>query len=74
MQKIKIQTEFITLGQLLKYASILQSGGEVKSFLAVTKVTVNAVFDNRRGRKLYPGDRVSIGVKPPIELVIADEN
>ena len=55
-----ITTEFITLGQLLKLADIIGNGGEAKAFLANTEVLVNGEPDNRRGRKLRPGDRVEI--------------
>lgn len=51
---------FITLGQFLKVVNVVQSGGEAKYFLLENKVLVNGVLESRRGRKLYPGDRVSI--------------
>jgi S4 domain protein YaaA len=60
MKQILISTPFITLGQLLKYAGMLQSGGEIKHFLAQNAITVNQVEENRRGRKLYPGDEIII--------------
>jgi len=71
MKPIIITTEYITLGQLLKFAGVLQSGGEVKEFLASVKVSVNDMPEDRRGRKLYPGDRVAVFVKPRIDLQIA---
>jgi len=71
MRTITITTAYITLGQLLKFASVLTSGGEVKSFLAEVRVTVNDVLEDRRGRKLYPGDRVAVFLKPRVDLVIA---
>lgn len=55
MEIIKINTEFITLGQLLKIANIVSSGGEVKFFLTSNKVYVNNELENRRGKKLYKG-------------------
>ena len=55
-----ITTEFITLGQLLKLADIIGNGGEAKTLLATHEVIVNGEPDNRRGRKLRPGDRVEI--------------
>ncbi len=55
---IKITTEFITLGQLLKLASIIQNGGQAKSYLAENEVLVNGEPDQRRGRKLRPGDEI----------------
>lgn len=55
-QEITLKTEFITLGQLLKFSNLVKSGGEVKSFLNSTLVTVNSEKENRRGRKLYKND------------------
>jgi ribosome-associated protein len=63
MKTITIQTEYITLGQLLKYADIISNGGEAKSYLEANKVFVNNEQDQRRGRKLYPGDKVNITTK-----------
>jgi ribosome-associated protein len=60
MKKIAISTEYITLGQLLKLADCISSGGEAKAFLQETKVLVNGEPDNRRGRKLVPGDTVQV--------------
>lgn len=60
MKKIGISTEYITLGQLLKLADCISTGGEAKFFLQETKVLVNGEPDNRRGRKLVPGDNVEV--------------
>ncbi|KUP31458.1 ribosome maturation protein RlbA [Bacillus halotolerans] len=57
---ISIDTEMITLGQFLKLADVIQSGGMAKWFLSEHKVLVNNEPDNRRGRKLYVGDVVEI--------------
>ena len=59
-QEIKINSEFITLGQLLKLLKIVSSGGEVKNYLQNHKITVNNNGENRRGRKLYPNDILEI--------------
>ena len=58
--KIEIQTDTITLGQFLKLADIIQSGGMAKWFLSEHTVLVNGEQDQRRGRKLVEGDRVEI--------------
>ena len=63
IKNIKIEGEYITLGQFLKVADIISSGGEAKSFLAANKVLVNGEEDNRRGRKLYKDDMVEIDRK-----------
>ena len=60
MEIVEIDREFITLGQLLKVENIVESGGIVKMFLADYEVLVNGEQDQRRGRKLYPGDVVQI--------------
>ena len=52
MKEIKIYTEYVTLGQFLKIADIIQTGGEAKFFLSENVVYVNDEEDNRRGRKL----------------------
>ena len=51
----------IRLGQLLKAAGLVESGGEAKSVLASGAVTVNGEAETRRGRQLHPGDVVTLG-------------
>lgn len=55
VKNIKIKTEYITLGQLLKYVNIINSGAEAKAFLQENYIIVNGEKENRRGRKIYPG-------------------
>ncbi|ETA73930.1 S4 domain-containing protein YaaA [Ligilactobacillus equi] len=61
-QEIKLKTPYITLGQLLKIADVISSGGQAKWFLQEygEDIFVNGENDFRRGRKLYPGDKVEI--------------
>lgn len=61
MKTIKINTEFITLGQFLKFAGIIDAGAAAKTFLLTQKITVNGELEQRRGRKLYPGDEIALG-------------
>lgn len=58
MKDVAIKTEFITLGQFLKLANCVSTGGEAKLMLLDGKVRVNGEPEGRRGRKLVPGDRV----------------
>ena len=58
--KITITTEYITLGQFLKLARIIQNGGDAKIFLLTTSVQVNGELEQRRGRKLRPYDIVKV--------------
>lgn len=63
MEKILIYTPYITLGQFLKRANIVSTGGEVKPFLATHTPLVQNEKENRRGRKLYPGMIVEVDGK-----------
>jgi len=59
-REVTIAGEVIRLGQLLKLAGIVQSGGEGKALLA-GGVRVNGVSETRRGRQLRRGDVVEAG-------------
>jgi ribosome-associated protein len=59
-KEIKVETEYIALGQFLKLADIIQTGGMAKWFLSENKIFINGEQDQRRGRKLYSGDKVKI--------------
>ena len=60
MEEKKISTEYITLGQFLKFANIIETGGREKEFLKTNVALVNSIEENRRGRKLYRGDVVEV--------------
>jgi len=59
MIEIKIDTEFIKLGQLLKMSGLADSGSYAKMYIVEGMVSVNGEVDIRRGRKVYPGDIVT---------------
>lgn len=72
MKQVTIQTDSITLGQLLKKLDILATGGQAKHFLCENRVLVNGELEVRRGRKLYPQDQVVIEGYGNISLVARD--
>ena len=47
------------LDQFLKYQGLVATGGEAKLLIKSGLITVNGLVENRRGRKLCPGDLVS---------------
>lgn len=57
---IKVKNDYITLGQLLKVADFISTGGEAKYAVKELSISVNGEKENRRGRKLYPNDEVNI--------------
>jgi ribosome-associated protein len=63
LKKIKISTEFIKLDQFLKWADVASSGVEAKYMVQDGVVKVNGDIEERRGKKLYPGDIVEVAEK-----------
>ena len=53
---LAISTEFIKLDAALKFASVVESGGEAKEVVQKGLVTVNGEVCTMRGKKLRPGD------------------
>lgn len=60
VQEIKINTEFIKLDQLLKYASIAQTGGHAKILISEGQIKVNDEIVLQRGKKIKKGDRIEV--------------
>lgn len=58
MKTIKITTEFIKLQDLLKFANLVETGGEAKELIQEGQVRVNGEICLQRGKKLRPGDDV----------------
>ncbi|MEU8612706.1 RNA-binding S4 domain-containing protein [Actinoplanes sp. NPDC048791] len=60
MRDVAIGSDMIRLGQFLKLADLIDTGGEAKILIASGDVTVNGEVDTRRGRQLRPGDVVVV--------------
>ena len=58
MKTITITTEFIKLQDLLKFANLVETGGEAKELIQGGEVQVNGETCTQRGRKIRPGDKV----------------
>jgi len=67
MEKIAINTEFIKLDALLKFAAMVGTGGEAKIVIAEGEVRVNGEVCTMRGKKIRAGDKVEFAGK---ELLI----
>lgn len=59
IEDVQIGGEMIRLGQFVKFAGLLDSGGTVKEAIIDGYVTVNGEVDRRRGRQLQVGDIVT---------------
>ena len=61
MEEFHARGDMIRLGQLLKAAGLVDTGGEAKVVLTEGEVTVNGEVETRRGRQLHAGDVVALG-------------
>ena len=60
IKTLAINGEYITLGQLLKDENVVSSGGQAKWYLKENPVLLNGEAKDRRGKKLYPGDKLEV--------------
>ena len=60
MEIIEINTEFIKLDQLLKFAGLVGNGSDAKMVIQDEMVRVNGEICTMRGKKLRPGDVVEV--------------
>ena len=60
VRDIPIDDDMIRLGQFLKLADMVDTGGEIKSLVADGEVRVNGELELRRGRQLHRGDVVAV--------------
>lgn len=57
-QQVAVREGVIRLGQLLKLAGVVETGGEAKARIQAGEAIVNGEVETRRGRQLVPGDLV----------------
>jgi len=70
MEKVKINTEYIKLEQMMKFTGIVERGSDAKILIAEGNLKVNGEVELQRGKKLRPGDCVEYKGKM---YVIAEE-
>jgi ribosome-associated protein len=60
VEQIEVGPTGIRLGQLLKLAGVVDTGGQARSVLDDGAVSVNGEVELRRGRQLAVGDVVTV--------------
>ena len=60
MNTVDIETEMIRLGQFLKVADLVSTGGEAKQRIQQGEVKVNGVVEQQRGKQLRDGFVVEV--------------
>ncbi|MGD7002294.1 RNA-binding S4 domain-containing protein [Corynebacterium halotolerans] len=61
IEDVAISGESIKLGQFIKLANLVETGGAAKAAISEGTVTVNGAVDTRRGGTLAVGDVVCVG-------------
>ena len=60
MATIQINTDFIKLDSLLKFAGMVETGGEAKELIQAGQVKLNGEVCTMRGKKCVPGDEIEL--------------
>lgn len=68
-QQVAVRDGVIRLGQLLKLAGVVETGGEGKLRIQEGEARVNGEVETRRGRQLVPGDVVEFAGEV-LEIVV----
>ena len=58
--KIQICTETIRLGDLLKFAGLVETGGEANELIQAGQVTLNGEVCTMRGKQCRAGDVIEL--------------
>lgn len=74
MEKIIIDSEYINLMQLLKWANVVGSGGDVKFLVDEGLIKVNNEPEHRYRRKLYHLDEVEIEDQIKLVVIVNEHN
>ena len=72
MEKISINTEFIKLDQLVKFAGLAETGAKAKILIELGEFNVNGELCTKRGKKIKPGDVIDFKNKK--FKIVLDEN
>jgi len=68
VRDVEVRPGGIALGQLLKFAGLVDTGGDAKALLAAGEVAVNGAVETRRGRSLVVGDVVEVAGQEPVRV------
>jgi ribosome-associated protein len=59
-RRVVVSRTPIELGQFLKFGGLAETGGAAKQAIGAGRVSLNGVVETRKGRKLEPGDTVTL--------------
>ena len=61
MRVVTMDREPVELCKILKFESLVSSGGEAKQVIADGLVRVNGEVETRKRKKIYSGDMIAFG-------------
>ena len=61
IRKVELKSLPIELYKILKFANMVQSGGEAKYVIGKGLVSLNSEVETRKGKKVLPGDMIEFG-------------
>ena len=61
LQVVKLMKQRIDLFKILKFEGLVASGGEAKAAIAGGLVTLNAVIETQKRKKIFSGDIIEFG-------------
>lgn len=70
MEKVKIDTEYIKLDQLLKWSGVVGAGTDAKYLITEGLIKVNGEVVLQRGKKIIPGDRIDVELEKPVQFMV----
>jgi ribosome-associated protein len=70
-EQVAVRAGVIRLGQFLKLAGVVDTGGEAKARIQEGEARVNGEVETRRGRQLAPGDLVEFA-GAALEVVVQE--
>lgn len=71
---VNITTEYIKLDQLLKFAAVAESGADAKDMILSEMVSCNGEPCSMRGKKIRPGDCVTVEFEDEtINITVGEE-
>jgi len=69
-RSVRLNTPFIKLDQLLKFAEVASSGGEASAFISGGLISRDGVILLERGKKIRPGDTVRCRIPGMEEIIL----
>ena len=69
-KEVQIDTEYISLSNLLQLADVVSTGGQAKLIIQDNLVMLNGEICTQRGKKIYPDDHIHVLLEPETDITV----